>query len=604
MSTGAQHPADTPATDAPAAGDQAIVNTRHAMTIANALLSAGVRQVVLSPGSRNTPLIFAFDALERAGRLQIHIAIDERVAAFIAVGCARATGEPVVLLCTSGSAAAHWTPALAEAQRSALPIIAVSTDRPHELHDRGAPQTMPQAHLFTPFVRQELALTAPHPNDEHRVDVAQKVLWIANLARRDRRPVHINVALREPLWTPACDAVLHELSTACPQARSLDPSVAPPQGFLDAMAPYFAQKGAIYVGPIDAGQHRDDEASQLRASIHALAEALDWPVFGDAVSPQRVHGDDEHLAADILFRDDELASPDELQTLLIIGPWPTSKPLGLWLQRHPQVRVVSWPGVIGPIDPWHRVELTVNGPIEALVNEAATHEQRRATTNVRRERWARQAHAIQSALEAFCDRHDLFEGAIARAVTRAVRAPATLHIGSSMPIRDVDTYGVGPRDGVRLCASRGVNGIDGNIATALGAALTRRTPAVLLLGDIAFRHDMGALAHAANTDAKLTVIVVDNSGGGIFRHLAVSSAEERFRRYFLTPQASDIAALAEGCGARVHIGGGASEIAAILANVQDRPGVDVVVLRVDGERQVAWRQNAVAAALQAAKAAT
>src|SRR5699024_1158336 len=177
-------------------------------------------------------------------------------------------------------------------------------------------------------------------------------------------------------------------------------------------------------------------------------------------------------------------------------------------------------------------------------------------------------------------------------VVETTKGPATLHISSSMPIRDVDAYADGVLDGVTLCASRGVNGIDGNIATTLGEALAGQEPGVLLIGDLAFRHDIGGLMHAAQQQTDLTIVVIDNAGGGIFRHLAVSSAGDPFERYFLTPQSSDLAALAQGAGACVHKAQDAHTLQKTLADRMNVPGIDVILVQTDGTQQVAWRKEA------------
>lgn len=622
---------------------QAHVNTRHALTIVGALCRAGVRDVVVSPGSRNTPLVFAFDAFERKGLLRIHVALDERVAAFIALGIGRATRAPVAMTCTSGSAGAHYLPALAEARRSAIPLIAVTADRPEELQDIGAPQTMDQTRLFDGHIGQRVLLAAPSPSAAFYDDTWQRVLRAATQANELRHPLHLNVPLREPLWDPSCDALLADPLASCPQlahgfrllSSAHSNSCTASQSALQELRPLLQMRGAIVVGPIDAGQLSDEECIGFRRDLDTLSAALNWPLFGDAVSPLRVANAQEYAYADLLFRDDALLNGDTIQTLLVVGPWPTSKPLGLWLQRHPGVRVISMPGVIGAIDPWHRVYASISGPIaqairalSPVVKDAIRHANR--SPNLESElqealslckRIGSYTKAIDETIADFCAQHPHFEGAIARAVVNAVSGVGlktsveislgethsledgpTLHIASSMPIRDVDAYSVGPKLGVRICASRGVNGIDGNIATAFGAAVGRQKPAVLLIGDLAFRHDVGALAHAAGHDEALTIVVVDNNGGGIFRHLAVSEAESRFERYFLTPQASSIEALALGCGARVHRAAGANDAARLVRKCQDRAGTDVILIEVDGTRQVAYRKEAVARALAAARA--
>lgn len=576
---------------------QAVANTRHALELVAQLLEQGVEEAVISPGSRNTPLVFALDAYARLGRMKLHVVVDERVAGFVALGAARVSGKPVALTCTSGSAAAHYLPAVMEAQRAKLSLIVLSADRPEELQHRGAPQTTDQTQLFTPFVIETLQLAAVAPSLDLSHATAQAVQRAIAGARAAKAPLHINVAFREPLWSPDCQALL----TNPPPARALrifESEARPGIAGLEALRSLQGQ-GLIYVGPIDAGALSTQERHALQDAVLATAERLDWVVAADAVSPLRRAGSAVVQHMDVLLRSDRFLHQDNLDHVVVLGPWPTSKPFGQWLTRQPKLQVTSLPGAIGPIDPWHRVNLSVGGDLlECIQALGVAHS---STKTGLRDAVLQLDQAIDTTLEDFCATHPTFEGNIARTVLATVAGDLSLHIGSSMPIRDVDTYSAGAQAGVLLCASRGVNGIDGNISTALGAALSSQKPAVLLLGDIAFRHDLGGLAQAANHHAALTIIVVDNAGGGIFRHLAVAQSGEGFSPYFLTPQQTQIGALAEGTGAHVHRLDDASSLADTLREVVTLPRVDVIWLPVPGEQQVPSRTEAVKQATQAAE---
>lgn len=574
---------------------QAVVNTRHALNIVAQLLAQGVKEAVISPGSRNTPLVFALDAWAKKGRLKLHVVLDERVAGFVALGAARISGKPVVLSCTSGSAGAHYLPALMEAQRSKLCLIALTADRPEELHQRGAPQTIDQQSLFAPYVHETLRLGAPSPGVDLDRETTQSVQRAIASARAAQSPLHINAALREPLWSTDCEALL----LSPPPTRELhifEAEAQPSSAGLESLRSIDG-RGLIYVGPIDAGALSNDARNELTQALLDTSARLDWPLAADAVSPLRQAGLPVIQHADVLLRNDQFYHQDVLDYVVVVGPWPTSKPFGQWLERNPNLTLISLPGAVGPIDPWHRVDRTVCGALIPCIQALGSHS---TAASTQRDRAQSLDLAVDAALQSFCEAHPLFEGTVARTVLATATQPLSLHIASSMPIRDVDTYSAGAQPGVTLCASRGVNGIDGNISTALGAALSSNTPALLLIGDIAFRHDVGGLIHAANTEAALTVIVVDNGGGGIFRHLAVAASGDRFDPYFITPQTTRIADLANGTGARVHTLADARGLPDLLARCIPQRGVDVLCLSVPGELQVPWRQQAVKLALHAA----
>lgn len=580
-------------------------NARHARIIVQQLLAQGVRDAVISPGSRNTPLVFAFDAAARQAMLQVHVVLDERVAGFMALGLARRSGRPVALSCTSGSAGAHYLPAIMEAAHAGICLIALTADRPDELQRRGAPQTTDQLSFFGAHVHEILSLPAPlthSANDapfDHHAATSHAVERAIAGARAARKPLHINPSFREPLWHADCQAMI-DAPYAAATPTIFAPTLHPSRDGLNALST-MSGRGLIVVGPIDAGVLSTAEAEQFRAGLQRVSQRLDWPVAADAVSlvRQRNLATIKHL--DILLRDDSIFTQESLDHVVVVGPWPTSKAFGLWLGRNPRIQVTSLPGHLDALAPWHRVTQSVRGDLLACLEAVgASIADDKGTTNIDAARAG--DRAVDETIATFCAEHPHFEGSIAREVVHAASAPLTLHIASSMPIRDVDAYAEGVADGVTLCSSRGINGIDGNISTALGESLAAKEPALLLMGDLAFRHDVGGLMHAANIDVSLTIVVIDNEGGGIFRHLAVSKSGDAFSPYFLTPQRTSITALAKSCGARVQTLADALSLRDALINCMHSPGVDVLVVRTDSNAQVPWRNAAVSAALQTARA--
>lgn len=569
-------------------------NAEHAREIVEQLLKQGVREAVISPGSRNTPLVFAFDAAARQDLLRVHVVLDERVAGFLALGLARRSGQPVALSCTSGSAGAHYLPAIMEAAHAQICLVALTADRPEELQRRGAPQTTEQSQLFAPHVHETLTLAAASDDTLARRASAHSVERALAGARAARKPLHINAAFREPLWDAAHQERI-EAPYPSATAQIFGPTLHPSPTGLDALRA-LRGRGLFVVGPLDAGVATD--APDWLDVLRNVSAQRDWPIAADAVSPVRQRSLRTLKHLDILLRDDALLNQDTLDHLVLIGPWPTSKALGLWLERNPEVEVTCLPGALDAPDPWHRVTRSVRGDISVCLAAMRTDAPTRPTPRCDAA-WACD-RAMDAAVASFCSEHPVFEGSIARTVVDAVHGPATLHISSSMPIRDVDAYADGVADDVTLCASRGVNGIDGNIATVLGEALAAQEPGVLLIGDLAFRHDISGLMHAAQQSVNLSIVVIDNAGGGIFRHLGVSKSGAPFGRYFLTPQHSDLQALAQGVGARTHAIDDASTLRKTLARTMHSEGIDVLIVPTDGTQQVQWRNAANARALQAA----
>ncbi|MEZ4432242.1 MAG: 2-succinyl-5-enolpyruvyl-6-hydroxy-3-cyclohexene-1-carboxylic-acid synthase [bacterium] len=539
---------------------QAAANAAAAAQLAAGLADAGVRAAVISPGSRNTPLVLALAARPD---IAAHSVVDERVAGFLALGLARASGRPVVLSCTSGSAGAHYLPALIEAWHSRVPLVVVTADRPAELHGCGAPQTIDQRHLFGGFVHLSRDLPAPAPGLPDA--------WIraaaADATRRARRrggPVHLNAAFREPLWMPGLAV---EAPAARPEAAEA-PFTAPPLAAL-ADRVTAARRGVIVAGP-------------GAPPLAPLAEALGWPLLAEAAAgpnPGRI------TTADALLRGPFARHRPDLA--LRFGLPPTAKSLNRWLHG---VDTITVDPHGDRLDPTHAAAVVEADPAALAAALAALPTAPDADW---RPRW-RRAEAIARAT---LDRHlrdGLWGGAIAAALTAA--RPAAIHAGNSMAIRDLDLADPGP---ARVYSSRGANGIDGTIATAAGEALATAGPLAALLGDLSALHDAGGLLHAGALDRPLTLVVADNGGGGIFEYLPIAAHAAAFERWFLTPRSTRLDALCAAAGVRYAEVTAAPALAPALAAAINRPGVDCVHVRVDRQDDTA-RHRAAWAAVAAA----
>jgi len=522
--------------------------------LASALAAGGVREVVVSPGSRSTPLVLAFAALEPAVRL--HVVLDERAAAFVALGLARASGRPPALVCTSGTAGGHYLPAVLEASASRLPLLLLTADRPPELHGCGSPQAIDQRGLLGRHVRVELTLGPPAP-DVGPAFLAREAARALDAARAEGGPVHLNVAFREPLWTdgPTPDVV--------PAPQVLRGPARPDAALLARLGPRLgrARRGAIVCGPLTGAGL--DEAAGFARAVTDLGRALGWPVLADPLSRVRWGGHDTTgvvAAGDALLRCEAFAAARAPDVVLRFGRVPTAKPIQAWLARA-EALVVAEP----------------TGLCRSLLGALG----RPATAADWLPGWRAAEAAAQDALRA-ASAGSLWGGAVARLVLESLPAGGLLHVASSLPVRDLDLAGACRATPAIAVGNRGVNGIDGTIATAAGEALAGRGPVVALTGDLAFLHDLGGLLAASGLDADLTVVVVDNGGGAIFDQLPIAAHPTAYERFFLTPQAADLAALCRGVGAG-HAR--AADRAALRAALADRPG-GLRVIEVPLERVV------------------
>ncbi len=519
------------------------LNAAAAQALVGALADSGLAHAVISPGSRSTPLVLALHAQAQSGRLRLHVVLDERSAAFFALGLARATGRAPLLLATSGSAGAHWYPAAVEAFEAELPLLLVTADRPPELSGCGAPQAVDQARFFGAFALASIDLGAPESDSAPRAlaTAAARALALAEGARPG--PVHLNAPFREPLWAPQ----VREGGARRPGLAILRGVAALGEADLFRLArEHSNSRGLIVAGP------EGRPAAPSLEAISRLGAALGWPVLADPASGLR-YGEHDRGAV-VLHYDAILRSPALRKRLrpdcaLVFGANPCSKALSRWLGELgksgvPITLVAQSPRLR---DPEHAASsLVVAEP--ASVCQALASRASPSPDAGWLGAWKKADAAAQAALAPHL-RAPLWEGALARAVVDALPDGALLHVGNGMPVRDLDAFG-GPSDRrVRVVAQRGASGIDGHLSSAAGEAEAWRDgPVVAVLGDLAFLHDIGGLRLAAEAKRPLVFVVVDNGGGGIFEFLDIAAHPWAFEPLFLTPQRADFEALARGFG--------------------------------------------------------
>ncbi len=549
------------------------LNRRQAVHLVQTLAALGLKHAVLSPGARNTPVVLALhDAVEQGCPIQLHSVVDERAAGFFALGLARQTDTPVLLSCTSGSAAANYFPAVVEASEGAVPLIVVTADRPAELQNCGAPQAMAQVALFGVHVRRSISLEAPEVADATSlVSQATRDLWAASVFPAPG-PVHLNLRFRKPLWSPDSTATLDApVAPVVPRPSSCDPAcIQRLVEFVDGQA------GVIVVGPDPSGRLKGEDIDQL-------SRWLQWPVLADPVSQLRFGADVPVIHHhDILLRSARFRELHPYTRAIHLGGTTSSRPLEELLRRTPTVPI----GASGRRwDPWGSVDWSLEASLAAVMQAVAQAAVRPQTPD-HREQWQAADRVVAEGLVERCS-GDLWEGSIAHHFVQALPAGALLRIASSMPIRDVDSFCVDSGRTLRVSANRGVNGIDGTVATTLGEAAAIQQPVGLLTGDLSLIHDIGALTTAPRPSNPVVITVVDNGGGGIFGYLPMREHETAFEPWYVTPHQHDIPAIARAMGVAVHTPDSLDACKNAWNEALAHCGVTVVHVRIDREESTA-----------------
>jgi len=559
------------------------------------LVRCGMRHAVTCPGSRNAPIALTLAAHERLDAISV---LDERSAGFLALGMAKASGRPVAVTCTSGTAAANLLPAVVEAHEAGVALIVLTADRPPELRGVGAGQAIDQLKLYGSAAKWFVEVGTHEPGRAtaiHHRALACRAYWTACGARPG--PVHLNLALREPL-APDPEALEPAEWAGRPDGRpwtQLREHSAAPQGddvqeLAAGMAG--AQRGLIVCGP---------GSEEVADPVARLARASGWPVLAEPTSGVRCgEHDRSHVIAhyDVLLRVPSFASAHAPDLVLRVGDTPTSKPLRALLTGSRQV-------VLDPHGGWHEPTRTAELILHAAAGPtcdalAAALEMRGS----RREPGWLEAWATADALvpPALAGAPDPFEPKVHAALEAGVSDGALLWLSSSMPVRDAEAYFPGSPKRIRFLANRGANGIDGVVSSAAGAARVTGAPTFLLIGELALLHDVGGLLAASRAGIDLTVVCLNNGGGGIFDFLPVAEHADRalYEEHVATPSGVDLEAVAALAGMEHRLAVTPEEVRCAVA----RPGlVEVRTERSDNVRLHREVVERVAASLSSAAAA-
>ncbi len=485
------------------------------------LARSGMRAACTSPGSRSAPLALS---LAREPRVRCYSHVDERCAGFFALGLAKASGLPVAVTGTSGTAVAELLPAVIEAHEARVPLLVLSADRPPELRENGAGQAVDQLKLFGGAAKWFFEVGT------HDATSA-RLRWIRTLACRafataaEGRPgvVHLNFALREPLVT---DEPLADDPTGRPHGapyvrRGATAAPQPAPGDVRALGEIVAtaERGVIVAGRDERVAPGDGPS--LGATAATYAAELGWPLLADPMSGAR-RGAAAIAHYDALLRDAAFAKSVTPDLVLRIGDLPVSKPLRGWLAGLAGVRQVA----LDPEGAWQDPDSAVSDSL-ALDPGAALRglasQPLVAADPQWLARWRSGDELAAEAILATLDAHGLSEPTVAIELGVLLPAEATLFVASSMPVREIETFWPAREDPPRVLCNRGANGIDGIVSSAFGAAAAG-APVVLLIGDVALAHDIGGLLAAKRLGLKLTIVLLDNGGGGIFDFLAVADS--------------------------------------------------------------------------------
>lgn len=553
-------------------------NLAWADQFVGALAAAGLRAVCVAPGSRSTPLTLA---IARQPEIKLYLHLDERSAAFFALGLALATERPVALVCTSGTAAAEFHPAVIEAYQSQIPLLVLTADRPHEVRYSGANQTIDQVKMYGDHVLWSFDLAIPQPNPPALVQratqsVAARAYQIANGLVKG--PVHLNCPFRQPL-EPAAPPLPPIAPPIRPTVRMERGIIAPSAAQIDDLAALIGdrERGLIVCGPNCPG-------GAFPQAVAALAESSGYPILADPLSGVRFGpaaatglvsgGYESYLQGGKA----PWAAPE---IVIRFGAVPTAKWLNSYLSNNPPQHLIHIRDNGIWADDLHLVSYFLQADATMTCEAVAAARPQRSRSAWTNEILAAEATS-QAIVQRYCQAH-FFDGAVVNAVVNALPAGARLMIGNSLPIRHLDQFGLPAPKPLQLFGNRGASGIDGVTSTALGIAAAAEAPLVLITGDIAFYHDMNGLLALRQEQLKnVTIVLLNNNSGSIFRRLPVAKFDPPFTSLFLTPHGLDFSHAAQLYGVNYVRAHDATDFSTTFADAVAGNQPTIIEVQTDG----------------------
>lgn len=559
------------------------LNELWSRTIAETLKAKGVAYAVICPGSRSSPLAFAF---ARTKGIEAISVLDERSAAFLALGIAKREDAPVALVCTSGTAAANFFPAVIEAAECGVPLIVLTADRPHELRNCRAGQTIDQVKLYGSYPVSQVELALPEDDLSMLRYLLQTVSAHVNRSMNPvRGPVHLNVPFRDPL--PPIEDQRFESPIEVDEWRRLFSRITPAKtpnanGSLDLSKFVDTSRGVLLIGSPLVKTNQE-----WLENVSAFAESLNWPMLADGLSPVRNHAKRFPwliTGYNSICRLDLKQLGLAPEKAIVIGDLPISKTLRNWLGSE-KIETLFLAPSYEDFDSTRGNSETVYFDFSLGIPQLKKQKKTDFT-----ERWKEVDTRARSALSECLEQGEFgFEGKIARILSQTIPKRSALFVSNSMPPRDLDLFWEANDREVEIYSSRGANGIDGILSTALGIA-HRGKQTFLLTGDLALLHDSNGALFARNLAGSLTIVLINNSGGGIFEMLPVSQLGDEFETYFATDQKIDFSKWAATYDIEYTRVENLKELESIVQR-KAKPGVQLIEVVTDRKRDAAERRR-------------
>lgn len=524
------------------------INHLWSSLIVEELTRLGIHLFFVAPGSRSTPIV---TAIAHHSQTKSVIHFDERGTAFAALGYARATGKPAVWITTSGTAVANGLPAVIEAQIDSVPLILLTADRPPELRQTGANQTIDQKELFAPYVRWKIDGPVPSTDIKPSFVLTSIDQAVHRSLSGARGPVHINWMFREPLapdykdsdFAPYLSEIEEWVKSSAPYTYYTGTKSTTALNDIDAVLEDIcsSKKGLLVVGRL--------ASTEEARAVSKVAQRLCWPIYADIGSHLRL-GQNEKMEAllvpSFFFKQYAGDLNEQLEVVLQIGKRGVSKEVDTWIASASNARFILVDSYDDRIDPMHTVTCRVESDVQSFCSAFIQREH--FNENVQSawiSRWTKFSSAAKARLSAYFKQNDeLSEPSVSRIISETIGKDDGLVLGNSMPVRDMNAFGVANGNHVIVVMNRGASGIDGTLGMAAGFATGLGKRVTVLLGDLSFLHDLNSLALARHLDTPFVIVVINNDGGGIFSFLPIAGYPEIFEPYFGTPHGLTFEAIA------------------------------------------------------------
>ncbi|MBN4003010.1 2-succinyl-5-enolpyruvyl-6-hydroxy-3-cyclohexene-1-carboxylic-acid synthase [Nostoc sp. LPT] len=562
------------------------VNQLWAYILTETLKRLGLTCAIICPGSRSTPLAVAF--AQQAPKIEAISILDERSAAFFALGQAKATGRPVVLVCTSGTAGANFYSAVIEASYSRVPLLILTTDRPPELRDCHSGQTVDQLRLYGNYPNWQTELALPCADLGMLAYLRQTVIHSWERAQTPTKgPVHLNIPFRDPL-APVPDGTDLSYLQSQFQPEDFFAAITNSCPMLDAQCPIPKEWKECDRGIIIAGVAQPQQPQEYCRAIAHLSQTLKWPVLAEGLSPVRNYTELNHYLIstyDLILRNQQLAKQLASEMVIQVGEMPTSKELRNWIDATQPRRWVIDPSDQN-LDPLHGRTTHLRISVEDIKAE----EINLSFSSDYLQQWCDAEAKVRLAVDETMGKIDeIIESKAAWLISQILPPGTPLFIGNSMPVRDVEYFWKPNNLGVRSHFNRGANGIDGTLSTALGIA-HRQQSSVMLTGDLALLHDTNGFLIRNKFVGHLTIVLINNNGGGIFEMLPIAKFDPPFEEFFGTPQDINFAQLCATYNVEHELIISWEQLQQKL-NPLPTKGIRVLEVQTNRKADAKWRKN-------------